>query len=60
MAELKLQADQQVPNKTIKHCKAKPRTLKDVYKKANDNNIITGTAPMTCPLYNLGTRDLTK
>ena len=52
MAELKLQADQQVPNKTIKHCKAKPRTLKDVYKKANDNNIITGTAPMTCPLYN--------
>ena len=64
-AEIKLKVDQQGPTKTIKQCKTKLITLKDTYKKAKDNNVKTGTAPMTCPFYNhideiLGTRDIVK
>ena len=45
--------------------KLKLRTLKDAYKKSEDNNAKTGTAPMTCSFYNdidgiLGTRDIVK
>ena len=42
----------QGPPKTIKQCKAKLRTLKEAYKKAKDNDVKTGTAPMACPFYN--------
>ena len=48
-AKIKLKVDKQGPTKTIKQCKASLRTLKDAYKKAKDNNVKTGAAPMIYP-----------
>ena len=39
-------ASEQGPTKTIKQCKTKLTTSKDAYKKAKDNNVKTGTAPI--------------
>ena len=49
--EIKNKVNEHGMDKSISRCKNKLKTMKDAYKKAKDNNRLTGTAPITCPFF---------
>ena len=49
--EIKNKVNEHGTDKSVSQCKNKLKTMKDAYKKAKDNNRLTGTAPMTCPFF---------